>query len=153
MAVFVLVFIALIVFGGNEAVGIYFTNCEAEEDFLDCMMEVFDDEPASEEGTVTATGSYEHKGYSVNVTMNIPLEGGSVTGTVTGACDGKVKGTYNGGTISGSMSGTCDPFFVKLPASAEYSGSVNKSAKTVTYSFTGKAVGYSHQGSMSLTYQ
>ena len=152
--VFVVVLITLLVFGANEGAGMYFTHCEAEEDFLDCMMGAFEDEPEPEEGSVTATGDYTHKGYTVTVTMHIPLDGGNVTGSVSGACDGIVKGTYsaNGG-ISGSLSGTCDPFFVKLPASAEFSGTVNKTGKAVPINFTGRCAGYSRQDGMTLVYQ
>ena len=61
--------------------------------------------------------------------MTIPLDGGNVTGTVTGTCDGMVKGTFTGkqnGVISGKLTGACSPFFVNIPSSAEFSGVVNK---------------------------
>ena len=152
LAAILLILVILLLIGSNEATGFYFTNCKGI-DIMDCLMD--DLEETEPEGAVVASGVYEWKGYTVNITMNIPLEGGTVTGVVSGTCDGKVTGTYNGqsnGVISGSMSGVCAPFFINIPSSADFTGSVNKSGKTVPISFTGRGGGLSHQGSMTLTY-
>lgn len=148
-----IVILVILAFGGNELFGYYLENCRGDEDVFDCLLNAVEEpEP---EGAVTATGTYNYKDYSVTVVANIPLEGGSVTGSVSGTCDGKVKATFSGqnnGVISGSMAGACSPFFVNIPASAEFSGTVNKDAKTVPFSFTGSGAGLTHQGSMSLSY-
>ncbi len=152
MAAFILVVLILLLLGSNEALGYYFSHCR-DIDLLECLFSGLDEpEP---EGEVSATGTYEFKGNSVNITANIPLDGGSVTGSVSGSCDGVIKATYSGqnnGVISGTMTGTCDPFFVKIPASAQFSGTVNKTAKTVPFHFTGNGGGFTHEGSMSLSY-
>ena len=149
----IVVILIIIILGGNEAIGYYFENCSGEEDIFDCLLGKLEEpEP---EGAVTATGTYSFKDYSVNVTANIPLEGGAVTGSVSGTCEGKVKGTFSGqnnGAISGTMAGACSPFFVNIPASAQFSGVVNKDSKTVPFSFTGEGAGFTHEGSMSLSY-
>jgi hypothetical protein len=154
MAAFILVLLILLMVGSNEAVGYYFTHCD-EHDIMDCLMGKLDDEEEPEEDSVTATGTYSYKGYDVVVAANIPLGGGNVTGTVSGTCEGKVKGTYNGqngGVISGAMTGVCAPFFVNVPASAEYSGSVNKTGKVVPVGFTGRGAGITHHGQMTLSW-
>jgi len=153
MVAFLLVLLILIVLGSNEAVGYYFSHCDGE-DTLDCFLGRIEDEPPAE-GSVVATGVYEYKGYAVTVTANIPLEGGKVTGSMDGTCEGQLKGTYDGqpnGGISGTISGVCSPFFINIPASADYSGIVNKTSKTVPLSFTGRGGGITHKGSMSLSY-
>ncbi len=153
MAAFILVLLILLIIGSNEAIGYYFSHCNNVEIF-DCLLRNMEDD-AEEEGTVAASGVYDYKGYSVTITANIPLEGGAVTGTVSGTCEGSVRGTYNGqsnGVISGTMSGVCAPFFVNIPASADFTGTVNKSGKTVPINFTGKGGGFSHEGSMVLSY-
>ena len=133
---FVLVLLILVAIGSNEAVGYYLKHCSGENLF-DCLLDrVEEPEP---QGAVTATGTYSYKDYSVVVTMNIPLEGGSVTGSMSGTCDG-------------SVTGACSPFFVNIPASADYSGIVNKDSKTVPVSFTGRGAGLTHKDSMSLSY-
>src|SRR3989344_4755124 len=131
MAAFILIFLALLLVGSNEAVGYYFTHCDDVEIF-DCLMGRLDEEESEPERTVVATGVYNYKGFSVTVTANIPLGGGNVTGTASGTCEGMVKGTFSGrqnGVISGSMSGVCSPFFVNIPAGALFSGTVNKTGK------------------------
>lgn len=150
MAAFILILLILVGLGSNEAVGYYLSHC-ADVELMDCLMgNLEDDEP--EEGEVVATGVYEYKGNSVTVTMNIPLAGGDVTGVVSGTCDGKFKGSYGGGAISGAMSGVCAPFFVNIPASAQFNGTVNKAGKTVPLSFTGRGGGITHEGAMVLMY-
>jgi hypothetical protein len=153
MAAFILVALILFLVGSNEAIGYYFSHCE-DDNLIDCFLShQEDDEP--EEGEVAAVGTYSYKDYPVTITMVIPLGGGQVTGTVSGTCEGHVKGTYNGqpnGSISGMLTGACSPFFVNIPASAEFNGTVNKTGKTVPISFTGRGGGITHQGSMTLTY-
>lgn len=150
MMAFMLILLILLMVGSNEALGYYYTHCKDRE-LLECLMSgMEEDEP--EEGDVVATGVYEYKGNSVMVTMNIPLAGGDVTGVVSGTCDGKFKGAYGGGAIRGSMTGVCAPFFVNIPASADFNGSVNKAGKTVPLSFTGRGGGITHEGTMTLTY-
>ncbi len=154
LAVFLLVVVALILIGSNEAIGYYYAHCR-EMDIMDCLMNGLEDDKGPEEGTVVASGVYEYKGNSVTVTANIPLAGGTVTGSVSGTCEGSLKGTFSGqqnGVITASMSGVCSPFFVNIPASAEFTGTVNKSAKTVPVSFQGGGGGMTHADSMVLSY-
>jgi hypothetical protein len=150
----------IVCFGANEGVGFYYGQCDEDDsNFLSCLIDELanedgEDEPA--EGTVAATGTYEYKGYDVTITANIPLKGGAVTGTVSGTCEGQVKGTYNGqqgGAFTGKLSGVCAPFFVNIPAGADFSGSVNKTGKTAPISFNGGGGGFKHEGSMTLSYK
>ena len=153
MIAFLIVLLILVMIGGNKAVGYYFSHCQ-DIDIVHCLMGGADEpEP---EGSVVATGTYSYKGNDVNITANIPLEGGTVTGTVSGTCDGTVKGTFSGtdnGGISGIMQGVCSPFFVNIPASADFSGTVNKAGKAVPFRFTGKGGGLTHADSMTLSWR
>ncbi|MDO8648886.1 MAG: hypothetical protein Q7R81_03820 [Candidatus Peregrinibacteria bacterium] len=152
IAAIIVILVGLVLFGTNEFIGYYFSECEEEEVF-DCLLGLFEDEPEPE--GVVATGVYSYKDYSVTVTANIPLEGGNVTGSVSGACEGSVKGTYDGqsGVIKGRLAGSCDPFVIKIPSSADFNGSVNKAGKTVPIDFNAKGGSFTHNGSMVLTYQ
>lgn len=148
-----IVILVVLVFGGNEMFGFYLSHCDEDDEIIDCLLAV--DDETETEGTVTATGVYTYKDYSVNMTAHIPLEGGAVTGVASGTCEGMVKGTFDGqnnGVISGSMNGACSPFFINIPASAEFSGTVNKDTKTIPFEFTGQGGGLTHKGSMTLTY-
>lgn len=149
---FLIVLVILVLVGGNAALGYYLGHC-GDEELLECLMDRTEDEEP--EGAVTATSEYSYKDYPVTVTANIPLEGGVVTGSISGTCDGKLKGTFSGknnGVISGTLVGGCSPFIANIPASAEFSGVVNKDSKQVPISFTGKGAGLTHQGSMTLSY-
>lgn len=148
-----LILLILFLIGSNAALGYYFKHCQ-EEDFFDCLLNKIEEEPKPE-GTVAATGTYSYKDYSSTVIANIPLEGGEVTGTISGTCEGKLKGNYDGqsnGVISGKMAGACSPFFVNIPASAEFSGTVNKDRKIVPIQVKGRGAGITRDGSMTLTY-
>lgn len=153
---FLLIFLLLgaLVFGANAGIGYYGSEC-GDLDLMDCIEEIMAEEEEAPGGTVAATGPYSYKDNSITMTANIPLEGGAVTGTVSGDCNGKVTGSFDGannGVISGKLNGTCTIFFVNVPASATYSGVVNKDNKTVPISFNGSGGGFSHQDSMSLAY-
>ena len=152
--IFGIILVLLIGAGSNEAMGHYYEECGDSEDIIGCMLDWSEEEVP--EGAAAATGAYTYQDYTVNLMLHIPLEGGKVTGTIEGACDGVVKNaTFTGqdnGAISGDISGSCDPFFVKVPASAKFSGVVNKDKKVVPISFNGQGAGFSHNGSMSLSY-
>ena len=104
---------------------------------------------------VTAVGSFSVKNYSVSVSLNFPLEGGPVTGKVSGDCSASVTGQYSGGdngAITGQVFGSCSPFFIPVPAKATFSGTVNQNQKIVPISGTGSAAGISGSGSLTLTF-
>lgn len=104
---------------------------------------------------VSATGSFQKDKYSVSITMNFPEEGGGVTGSFSGDCSGNIQGVYEGkesGKIMGKAVGSCDPFFVPVPASAEFEGMVNSDTKIVLINGTGSAMGFSGSGNVTLSY-
>jgi hypothetical protein len=111
--------------------------------------------PGQKQTPVTAHGSITKSKYTVNIELNFMLEGGSVTGTFSGACDGTISGDYDGkdgGTISGKAVGSCDPFFVPIPASGTFSGNVFPQQKTIPVTGTGTAGGFSGEGSLTFTF-
>jgi len=152
MILIIVIMILFVSVAGNEAFGYILSHC-GDDDIISCLLEGVDEpEP---QGGVVATGVYTYKDYSVTVTANIPLEGGAVTGSMSGACAGKLKGNFTGqnnGAFSGTIVGSCSPFFINIPASATFSGIVNKDAKNAPISFTGKGAGITHEGSMGLSY-
>lgn len=104
---------------------------------------------------VTALGTFSKGKYNVKVVLNFNLEGGVVSGEFSGDCSGSISGNYNGqdnGVISGKAVGSCDPFFVPVPASASFSGTVNRQQKNISITGTGTAVGVSGSGTLVLTF-
>lgn len=155
LLLFFIIFL-IILFMGDMAYIFLSEEC-MDKDPLDCVMDMFSsEEEEAPEGSVTASGvlSGEFKGetHSVTLTLSFPLKGGDVTGSFSGDCDGTIKGSYaggNGGVISGNAKGSC--MFV-LPASGNFSGTVNQTAKTVPVNGKGSVPGFSKEGSMTLTY-
>lgn len=155
---FLIIFLIIFLFMIDQGF-IMHSQCKEADDVMDCALDILlgsDEEEQAPEGSVTATGvvSGEFKGenHSVTITLNIPLEGGNVTGSFDGDCDGTIKGTYaggDGGAISGEANGKCAYVF---PASGSFSGTVNQASKTVPVRGSGKAVGFSKEGSLTLTY-
>jgi len=158
MILFIIILILVLMLLFDQAYIVGKQKCVGEK-IWDCAFDILlggDEETPPAEGSVTAAGtlSGEFKGetHSVDITMNIPLEGGAVTGSFSGDCDGSITGTYAGGdngAISGSGSGKCA--FV-IPASGNFSGSVNKASKTVNINGSGSALGITKSGSMTLSW-
>ena len=121
-------------------------------DPLECALAIMTSEDNEKpEGSVTAVGSLSGDKGSLNFTLNIPLKGGAVTGSFDGDCDGTLKATFaggNGGAITGGIGkGSCG--FV-LPASGNFTGTVNTTSKTATITGKGSIPGGSKEGSVTL---
>lgn len=152
LLIFMTVLFVGLLFGFNYSVKYYYDNCYGLT-FSDCVLKKSDEQPEPE--SVTATGPYSYSGHSIVVTMHIPLAGGKVLGTVTGDCSGQVHGTFDGtnnGVISGNITGTCTVVIANIPAKATFAGMVNKDTKAVPITFSGSGGGFTHSGSMSLSY-
>lgn len=111
--------------------------------------------PGQTSTPVSASGSFQKDKYSVSITMNFSEEGGGVTGSFSGDCSGNIQGVYEGkesGKIIGRAVGSCDPFFVPIPASAEFEGVVEGGTKTISITGTGSAMGFSGSGNVTLSY-
>jgi len=104
---------------------------------------------------IIAHGTFSKGDYNVNITLNFPLEGGVVSGDFSGDCSGKITGSYDSkdsGVITGKAFGSCNPFLIPIPASANFSGTVNQQQKNIFITGTGSAVGVSGSGSLTLTF-
>lgn len=149
----------LVLFGIDLGVVEYFNYC-GDEQIDDCIAgrNKTSQQPAAETAAarppIIAHGSFSYKNYSVTVTMNIPSDGGAVVGKAAGDCNAKITGTFSGGdggVIKGKAFGSCSPFFVPIPAHAEFTGSINRIQKTVPISGTADAFGIKKSGSTTLT--
>lgn len=155
LIIIVAFFAALI--GADYGYIYYLEEC-GDEPVKTCLLDSEDEKEngVEEEGEiVTATGGISEKGYSASITLTFPLEGGKVTGSVSGDCSGKVEGVYsggNGGTISGKIFGSCKPFLVPIPAKGTFSGIVNWDSNAVPITGTGSAAGFSGSRSLNLSY-
>jgi hypothetical protein len=152
MLIFFVIFLAILF--GIDLGFIFFTKECMDESLVQCVESIMEpEEEDTRTGTVTATGvisgEYGGETRAVNVHLTFPTEGGAVTGSFDGDCEGNIKGTYAGsnGAISGKGNGSCA--FI-MPASGEFSGTVNESSKSVSVSGSGRAAGFSGSGSLNL---
>lgn len=75
-------------------------------------------------------------------------------GAIDGDCVGKANGTYDGnGKMARTMAGACDPFFVKIPATEEFVGTVDESTKIVNLNVTGKGGGIERSDVLNLNWE
>ncbi len=104
---------------------------------------------------LTATGSFQKDKYGVSISLTFPKEGGSVTGSFSGDCNGTIRGAYDGettGMIRGKAVGSCSPFSIPVPASADFTGTVNMATKSIPITGTGSAMGFSGSGNVTLSF-
>jgi len=83
--------------------------------------------------TYTASKTFSYQGYSITMNINVPKNGGKVTGSISGDCTGSIYGTYDGqdnGMVRGHADGTCQAFFLQIPGTVNFHGTVDKVNKT-----------------------
>ena len=143
-------FLFIAIFLGIDVAIIYFSEKCFDRPMLECILEA--DQLEEPKNAVEAKGSFNYDKYDVALTLTIPLDGGKVTGSFDGSCDGTIQGNYDGeegGVITGKAKGSCG---LVIPASGSFSGTVSKTSKSVPISGTGSVAGVSGEGSLTLTY-
>ena len=81
----------------------------------------------------TAARSISSQGHTIYISVKIPKNGGAVTGNISGDCSGIVTGQYDGkdgGVINGKANVSCKYLFMRVPGTANFSGTVSKSDST-----------------------
>ena len=152
---FIILLVLLVFFGIDQAYIFVKEDCQDESMDACFGMLLHGDQTQMPADAVRATGSvsgdWGGEKRTLNVSMQIPLSGGGVTGSFSGDCSGKIKGRFSAGdgTISGTGEGSCG--FI-IPASGSFSGSVNEADRTVPISGSGSAAGFSGSGSITLEY-
>jgi hypothetical protein len=150
-SILLILFIVLIIIGAGIGVDFAYIAYTEKQN----VSPIPTNSPEQMKTPITAQGTFSKDKYNVVVTLNFNLEGGPVSGKFSGDCSGTISGNYDGqdnSVITGKAVGSCDPFFVPVPASANFSGTVNHQQKNIPVTGTGTAVGVSGSGSMVLTF-
>ena len=143
-------FIFMAIFLGIDVAYIFYSQRCFDTPVFECFKDFAKDEESI--NAVVAKGSFNYNKYDVTLTLTIPLDGGKVTGSFDGSCDGTIQGNYDGeegGVITGKAKGSCG---LVIPASGSFSGTVSQTSKSVPISGTGTVAGVSGEGSLSLSY-
>lgn len=100
---------------------------------------------------LTARGQFSFRGMNVDIELSMPVNGGELTGSAKGLCNGAIGGIYqkDNNTITGTANGACVPQSVGLShpdyedssyfrSSGEFSGEVNLAEKVIRVKFKGR---------------
>ena len=104
---------------------------------------------------VTASGEYTYLGQSITYSFNFPKNGGTVSGSVGGVCNGPVTGKFeggNGGKISGKISGSCGVGILSQNIQADYSGKAYLNTDKIDINWEGNIPFFSNLGSFTLNF-
>jgi len=89
---------------------------------------------------LTAKGQFSYKEKKVNIELSMPENGGKLTGSIKGLCNGTVEGTYQkeNSAITGAISGECSAIACcgtdsseYYKSSGEFNGEVNLVEKVI----------------------
>lgn len=78
-----------------------------------------------QENMVIRSGEISYSGQSVKYSINIPKNGGDITGSISGVCTGDITGTYDGiegGKVSGEANPSCGIAFLRQTFNISYDG-------------------------------
>lgn len=100
---------------------------------------------------LTARGKFSYREKNVDIELSMPENGGKLTGSAKGLCNGTIEGIYqkDNNTITGTANGACVPQSVGLShpdyddssyfrSSGEFSGEVNSAEKVIRVKFKGR---------------
>lgn len=84
---------------------------------------------------IRAEDDFDYMNQKATFYIDLPKNGGKISGKITGLCNGTVTGDFNGQTstenvdsnrndIVGEATGTCNVGFIPVPASAKFFGQV-----------------------------
>ncbi len=102
--------------------------------------------------TVIAKGVYSTNGYTAGIALQIPINGGKITGTISNDCEGVVDGNYDSNTTSfqGNVKGTCHIFLISVDANASMNGKIDLSKSTGVMNFSATESGKNLSGTIDL---
>lgn len=93
-------------------------------------------------------GEMSIDGYSVKLEMDIPVDGGKVTGTLAGSCTGTLEGSFaaNTSSVLGTFKGVCQQF----TAAGMFEGEIDLTEKVGHGTYEGKVFIFSRSGDWDL---
>lgn len=104
---------------------------------------------------VTRSGEYSYSGQTLKYTVNIPKDGGKVTGHFNGVCSGPIGGFYGGGlskTVQGRASATC-PILLSKKLTASYTAHLDLENGKVYIDWQGDIPYTSGSGSFTINFE
>jgi len=94
------------------------------------------------------TGKIFMEGQTTDFSVNIPLNGGAISGSASGFCVGSISGAFDSATnfVHGELSGTCSG----IESTGSFTGEIILSTKEGSGTFQGTGGGISKSGNWIL---
>jgi|SRR3989338_1896631 len=106
------------------------------------------------EGQIIRSGEYSYQGYTLKYTVNLPKEGGAITGNFSGVCEGPISGEYDGKEIiNGEAQATCKVAFLSYNLKAKYSGKLYLNEGRADINWEGEIPYTENKGNFSVNFE
>lgn len=105
---------------------------------------------------VVRSGEYSYSGYTLKYTLRIPKDGGKVTGSFGGVCEGPITGQFDGkegGKVIGEAKANCRIAFFSYHLKAGYDANLYLEQGKVDVNWTGEIPYTSNKGSFSINFE
>lgn len=112
--------------------------------------------PVINKNIVSRSGQYSYSGYTLKYTVNVPKDGGEVTGSLDGVCKGPITGKFEGGeggSVEGSAKASCGISFITYDLEAKYNGKIYLKEGKIDLDWEGKIPYTKNQGSFTINFE
>lgn len=112
--------------------------------------------PQLQEDVVTRFGEYSYSGYTLKYVLNIPKNGGEISGAFSGVCEGPINGSFaggGGGNVSGDAEANCKVAIFSYKLKANYTGKLYLNEGKVDINWTGEIPYTANSGSLTINFE
>lgn len=105
---------------------------------------------------VTRSGEYSYSGHTLKYLLNVPKNGGEITGSFSGVCEGPITGRFDGsegGTIEGGTEVNCHIAIFSYALKANYFGKLYLKAGRAEINWSGKIPYTKESGSFTINFE
>lgn len=109
-----------------------------------------------QQNIITRSGKITYSGQSVKYSINVPKNGGQITGYVSGVCKGSLTGNYDGiegGKISGKTSQSCGIGFIRKTFNITFNGKLYLKQGKIDLNWEGNIPSTPGKGSYSFNFE
>lgn len=111
--------------------------------------------PSPAENIAVRTGEYSYSGYTLKYALNIPKDGGAVTGSFSGVCEGPITGNFDGkegGKVVGQAQANCRIAIFNYNLKAAYDADLYLKQGKVDVNWAGEIPYTPNKGSFTINF-
>ena len=109
-----------------------------------------------QENIISRSGEIFYAGQTIKYSINIPKNGGDITGSVNGICEDQIIGTFDGiegGKIAGTASPNCGVAFIRKTFNVSYEGQLYLKQGRAVLNWTGDIPSTSGKGTYIFNFE